>query len=284
LLAAFLVVFLAAFLVDFFAADFFTAFFPADFFAVDFLVVAIWLFLPFSNVKGRVLLRRTNHGHFVLSSHTMHVECKKLVKVPGSGCVHKITFRSILKCKPVDILNSRGRLLSRISSAFRSFFSILFSGVLPEDIALEFGYNKVKPAPAAPEPPKVKITDGALQILHIFQRDSRLIDFLMEDIGAYSDDQIGAAVRTIHADCKASLNRHVTLAPVIDGVEGTFQKVDASRTPDPNRIKLIGNVPASGKVSGGTLRHRGWIASAINLPPLGKQDSSTLAPAELEVE
>ncbi len=176
--------------------------------------------------------------------------------------------------------------MSRVSAAFRSFFSILFSGLLPEDIASEFGYTKVKVVPvAAPaEQPKVKASDGALQVLHILQRDSRLIDFLMEDISAYTDDQVGAAVRTLHGDCRTSLTRHVTLSPVIDGVEGTFQKLDASKAPDPNRIKLIGNVPANGKVPGGTLRHRGWLVSSVNLPPLGKQEASVLAPAELEVE
>lgn len=106
----------------------------------------------------------------------------------------------------------------------------------------------------------------------------------MEDIGSYEDEQVGSAVRSIHGDCKASLTRHVALAPVIDGVEGTYQKLDPSKAPDPNRVKLIGNVPASGKVAGGTLRHRGWMASSVNLPPLGKQDVSILAPAELEVE
>jgi hypothetical protein len=175
--------------------------------------------------------------------------------------------------------------VSRFSAAFSSFFSILFSGVLPDEVAAEFGFTKVKPAPVAPPPePKVKVSDGALQLLQILQRDSRLIDFLMEDIKSYADDQVGAAVRTIHTDCGASLKRHITLAPVIDGVEGTNQKLDAAKAPDPNRIKLIGNVPASGKVAGGTLRHRGWLASSINLPPLGKQDPAILAAAEIEVE
>lgn len=152
---------------------------------------------------------------------------------------------------------------------------------MPADIASHFGYAKpVK----APEPPKINASDGALQILHILQRDSRLIDFLMEDITSYEDDQVGSAVRSIHNDCKASLTRHVALAPVIDSVEGTYQKLDASKAPDPNRIKLIGNVPASGKVAGGTLRHRGWMATSVNLPALGKQDAAVLAPAELEVE
>lgn len=175
--------------------------------------------------------------------------------------------------------------MSRISAAFSSFFSILFSGVLPESVASEFGYTKAKPVVATPPPPpEPKLTDGALQILQTLQRDARLIDFLLEDITGYSDDQVGAAVRSVHADSKTSLARHVTLAPVIDGVEGTNHKLDGGKAPDPNRIKLIGNVPASGKASGGTLRHRGWQATSVNLPPIGKRDVSVLAPAEIEIE
>lgn len=173
--------------------------------------------------------------------------------------------------------------MSRITAAFRSFFSLLFSGVLPEDIAVAFGYTKPKPVPVV-EIPKIRASDGALQILQILQRDSRLIDFLMEDIASYADDQVGAAVRGVHKDCRDSLNRHLTLVPVIDGVEGTPQKLDTSKAPDPARIKLIGNVPASGKPPGGTLRHRGWMVSAINLPAIGKQDLAIVAPAEIEVE
>ena len=172
--------------------------------------------------------------------------------------------------------------MSRISSAFRSFFAILFGGALPEDIAREFGYVKPVPPPPPVQLPTAK--DGALQMLGILQRDARLIDFLMEDIAGYSDDQVGAAVRNLHADCRTTLNRHITFAPVIDSVEGTFQKLDSSKPPDPNRIKLLGNIPANGKVGGGTLRHRGWTATTVNLPAIGKQDVSVIAPAELEVE
>ena len=174
--------------------------------------------------------------------------------------------------------------MSRVSAAFRTFFSLLFSGILPEDVAAEFGFEKAKPTPVELIKVRINVSDGALQVLHILQRDSRLVDFLMEDISAYTDDQIGAAVRTLHADSKAALGRHLTLAPVIDGVEGTYQKLDSSKAPDPGRIKLIGNVPASGRVSGGTLRHRGWKVSDIHLPEIGKQDVSVIAPAELEIE
>ena len=63
--------------------------------------------------------------------------------------------------------------MSRISSAFRSFFAILFGKGLPEDVARAFGY--VKPSevkPAAAPAPEIRISDGALQILGILQRGS----------------------------------------------------------------------------------------------------------------
>ena len=179
-----------------------------------------------------------------------------------------------------------GANLQRILFAIRAFFAILFKGTLPADIARAYGFNENKPAAkttAAPKPlPQAKPSDGALQILGILQRDSRLIDFLMEDIAAYSDDQVGAAVRSLHDQCREALDRYVRLSPVIDSVEGTYTKLD---TNDPNTVKLLGNVPASGKAPGGILRHKGWRAERIDLPALAPtQNANVLAPAEVEVE
>jgi hypothetical protein len=173
--------------------------------------------------------------------------------------------------------------LSRIALAFRSFFAILFTGQLPGDIAQAFGFTQVKsPTPAAKPAPQARPSDGALQILGLLQRDSRLIDFLMEDISAYADDQVGAAVRNLHDQCRDSLNRYLRLAPVIDAVEGSFTKLE---TNDPATVKLLGNVPVSGKAPGGILRHKGWRAEKIDLPPTPPSQSVTvIAPAEVEVE
>ena len=173
--------------------------------------------------------------------------------------------------------------MSRIALAFRSFFAILFTGQLPGDVAQAFGFTQVKsPTPAAKPAPQARPSDGALQILGLLQRDSRLIDFLMEDVSAYSDDQVGAAVRTLHDQCRESLNRYLRLAPVIDAVEGSFTKLDAN---DPATVKLLGNVPVSGKAPGGILRHKGWRAEKIDLPPTPPGQSVTvIAPAEVEVE
>jgi hypothetical protein len=171
--------------------------------------------------------------------------------------------------------------MSRISHAFRSFFAILFSDELPADIAEAYGFTKAKPAPP-PAPPKPEIgpKEGALQMLGILQRDARLLDFLMEDIKAYSDDQVGAAVRNMHEQCRQTLDRYVKLSPVIDGVEGAYTKIDKKEA---GTVKLLGNVPADGKAAGGVLRHRGWRADSLDLPTPGKT-VSILAPAEIEIE
>ncbi|HVP00684.1 MAG TPA: DUF2760 domain-containing protein [Bryobacteraceae bacterium] len=172
--------------------------------------------------------------------------------------------------------------MSRISQAFRSFFSILFSGVLPADIAQAFGYSKVIPiktTPAPPPKPQGGPNDGAVQILSVLQRDARLVDFLMEDISSYSDEQVGAAVRDVQLQARQTLERYLKLAPVIDGVEGDFTKTDG--IPDA-ALKLVGKVPPSGKAPGGVLRHKGWKAEKVDLPAL--PPGNILAPAEIEVE
>jgi hypothetical protein len=176
--------------------------------------------------------------------------------------------------------------------AFRAFFNILFHGALSEATMLELGLSRRgTPAPArtpstvqaaAPAPaPAAKTADGALQILSILQRDSRLIDFIMEDISAYSDDQVGAAVRGLHDQSREALSRYVTLAPVIDSVEGTYAKTPGG---DSTAVKFIGNVPAE-TPPGGVLRHKGWRATKVDLPALpAKQDAAIIAPAEIEIE
>ena len=180
--------------------------------------------------------------------------------------------------------------MNRISFAFRSFFSILFKGVLPSDIALAFGYSKAiaaktatataapKPSPA-PAKPSVGPVEGAVQILAVLQRDARLIDFLMEDISAYPDEQVGAAVRDVQTQARETLSRYLRLEPVVDSVEGVYTKADGLETAE---VKFIGNVPASGKAPGGLLRHKGWKAAKVDLPQAAP--GAVLAPAELEVE
>jgi hypothetical protein len=185
--------------------------------------------------------------------------------------------------------------LARFSLAVRSFFSLLSSGKLPDDIVVELGLMRriavpqSATGPAAPSSTKgepAKPSDGAVQLLAMLQQESRLVDFLMEDIAPYSDEQVGQAMRGVHGQCRAALDRVVKLAPVVDGVEGTNTTLaSVGLKPRDKSLKLVGKVPADGKVEGGILRHRGWKAERVNLPATKAGEPVTVvAPAEIEVE
>ena len=178
--------------------------------------------------------------------------------------------------------------MGRLSLAFRCFITILFDGAISDEDAEALGLRPAAaaaPAPAAPgapapQPPK----QSPLQLLAILQRDARLVDFIMEDISAYGDEQIGAAVRTLHDDCAKALTEYVELGPVIDRVEGEFTRLEGPEaSAGAASIKFLGNVPAQGRPSGGVLRHRGWRAVKVDLPPVAG-DPAVLAPAEIEVQ
>jgi hypothetical protein len=168
----------------------------------------------------------------------------------------------------------------RIALAFSAWFSIIGSGELPEDVVA----NLVKaPEPAPPAPPVPVTPDPghrATQVLALLQRDGRLVDFLMEDLTAYADVQIGAAVRDVHAGSRQALERYFTLRPVLDDEEGRPVTLEAPL--DAARIKVVGHVTGQPPL-GGVLRHRGWEATRVALPPLPASGLSVVAPAEVEV-
>ena len=128
---------------------------------------------------------------------------------------------------------------------------------------------------------KIVRRDPAVALLALLQREGRLVDFLREDIAAYPDAQVGAAVRAIHTSCRKVLDEHLALEPVRSEEEGA--RVLVERDFDASAIRLTGNV--SGKPPfRGILRHRGWRTRRVELPadPLG-QDPSIVAPAEVEI-
>jgi hypothetical protein len=120
-----------------------------------------------------------------------------------------------------------------------------------------------------------------VRVLALLQREGRLLDFLLEDIQSYSDEQVGAAVRDIHRQCQAALKEHLDLQPVLPQGEGSVVEV----TPgfDPSAIRLVGNVTGQPPFRG-TLQHHGWRVKEIKLsPPPEGQDELILMPAEVEL-
>lgn len=131
--------------------------------------------------------------------------------------------------------------------------------------------------------PKIESADTAhLRILGHLQHSGRLIDFLKEDLSAFNDAQIGAAVRKIHQDCGDILEELVTIRPLRDEQEGAV--VTIPKGYDPSEIKVTGNVKGEPPFSG-MLVHRGWKAHKRSLPKkIGEQVPDVICPAEIEVK
>lgn len=146
---------------------------------------------------------------------------------------------------------------------------------------------KAKPKAATAQSPAAEFAppspQAAVQMLSLFQREGRLIDFLQEDLGAYEDAQIGAAVRNIHQGCRDALRQHVELKPVYEQAEGVAVTVEPGF--DTRAVRLTGNVTGNPPFTG-ILRHRGWRICRMELPKAaaGAKDNMIVAPAEIEIE
>jgi len=82
--------------------------------------------------------------------------------------------------------------------------------------------------------------EAALQLLGLLQRDARFIDFVQEDIGAYSDADIGAAARVVHEGCRKVLDEHFAIAPVRSEAEGS--RLTLADGFDAAAVRLTGKV------------------------------------------
>ncbi|MDY0977499.1 DUF2760 domain-containing protein [Massilia sp. CFBP9012] len=140
------------------------------------------------------------------------------------------------------------------------------------------------PAPAptpAPSPLRAPSPDSALQLLSLFQREARLIDFAHENLSAYSDADIGAAARVVHEGCARVLREHFAIEPVRLESEGS--RITLNEGFDAASVRLTGNVVGKAPFNG-LLSHRGWRASKVTLPQLAEShDARVLAPAEVEL-
>ena len=127
-----------------------------------------------------------------------------------------------------------------------------------------------------------KRRDNTVQVLKVLQRDGRLIDFLMEDISGFSDEQVGAAVRDVHKGCRNAINEYFEIVPVFEGAENT--KISVESDFDRNAIKIVGK-SAEKQTILGILRHHGWKLNKNKLPEvLASKDSDIIMQAEIEVE
>ncbi len=180
--------------------------------------------------------------------------------------------------------------MGRISLAWRvltsSAFAARVTSLLEAAPALAAPVSVAAPSKPATAPKPIvtpkPLRSDAVTLLAGFQREGRLIDFLKEPIDAYSDAQVGAAVRDIHRDCGALLERQFAIRPVLDQAEGSNVTIGAHVKS--GRIKLTGKIGDSTQASG-TLVHHGWLVTKTDVPVwTGEAEAASIvAPAEVEV-
>jgi hypothetical protein len=173
------------------------------------------------------------------------------------------------------LLVMSGGQLGKLGLAFRCFGRALHDADFAAKVRPLLG--EAAQAPAAPAKP----SGAPLRFLALLQREGRLLDFLLEDISAYQDEQVGAAVRDIHRNCQTALKEHLVLDPVLPQSEGASVEIPAGF--DPSAVRLTGNVTGQPPFRG-TLQHHGWRVKEVKLaPPPEGQDEFVLMPAEVEL-
>ncbi|MCA1796166.1 MAG: DUF2760 domain-containing protein [Desulfuromonadaceae bacterium] len=147
--------------------------------------------------------------------------------------------------------------------------------------------TQAQPSAAAVEQDPRKLQDAAvIQFLSRLQEKGRLIDFVMDDMTPYGDEQVGAAARIVHQGCQEVLGDFFKIAPLHDGAEE--ENITLAQGYDSASYRLVGSVPEQPPYTGVVL-HRGWITHSVNLPRVSaadllEDDAYVIAPAEVEIE
>ena len=118
--------------------------------------------------------------------------------------------------------------------------------------------------------------------LGLLQEKGRFVDFLMDDITAFNDAQLGAAARVVHQGCQTVLSEHVSVEAVSTEEEGTSLELPEGYSAADYR--LLGNVTGQAPFIG-TLVHKGWKATQVNLPTVitSGYELPNIAPAQVEL-
>jgi hypothetical protein len=169
-----------------------------------------------------------------------------------------------------------GRALWGLTVAGRANFDPGFAAKVNELM----GVPAAQPTPAGPAAPP-KPSGAPVRMLAVLQSESRLIDFLLEDIAAFPDAQVGQAVREIHRKAQAALKQHLVLEPVVSGSEG--ETVTVPKGFDPSAVRVLGNVTGEPPFTG-QVQHPGWRVRELKLaPPPAGQDEFVIQPAEVQL-
>jgi hypothetical protein len=184
------------------------------------------------------------------------------------------------------LTDSNPSFFNRIALAFGTFFAILFNDEFAGRVqrfrqTMDVPQKEAEAPKAPTRPLKETRPEAALQLLGLLQREARFVDFIEEDVAAYSDADIGAAARLVHDGCHKVLREHFTIQPVREEAEGS--RITLNDGFDAAAIRLTGNVVGQAPFRG-SISHRGWRVTETRLPKLAEtHDAMVIAPAEVEL-
>ena len=138
-------------------------------------------------------------------------------------------------------------------------------------------------ASSAPEPPVEKpARREAVTVLAALQREARFVDFVLEPIDAYSDAQVGAAVREVHRGCSEVITRMFAPQAILDQAEGSQAEIPNAAS---GLYRLTGNVTQASGAVAGQVAHHGWKAQKCDVPDWSGDDDAVavVAPAEIQI-
>jgi hypothetical protein len=174
--------------------------------------------------------------------------------------------------------------LNRVVLALTAFWHILVDARFATKVVeLLADFETGSPDTPGGKPARLRKAEpnSGLQLLGLLQQQGRFIDFLEEDVGAYSDAEVGAAARVVHEGCKKTLMQHFRIEAVRTEVEGA--RVTIPEGFDSSAVRLTGNLVGQAPFTG-NLTHRGWRVTDVRLPQVASgHDLAIVAPAEVEL-
>ena len=163
----------------------------------------------------------------------------------------------------------------RVKIAWR----VLVNGDYAGDVVEGLKELEAKRARAAMPPERTHAS--GLMLLAALQREGRFVDFVLQDVAGFSDEDIGAAGRVVHNGCRKIVDQFFKFEPATKGSEGMMMSVPPGF--DAQRIRLTGNVSGNPPFRG-TLKHHGWIVTEVKMPGISEAlDARVVAPAEVEL-
>src|SRR5262245_2045554 len=131
-------------------------------------------------------------------------------------------------------MNQQIPFMERLKLAWRLLFVALFASQLLD------GLDALKAQAVVVTVPPEKQHASGLMLVAALQREGRLVDFLQQDIAAFSDEDVGSAARVVHGGCRKVLKQFFQFEPAMNGNEGMPMTVPGGF--DAQRIRLTGNV------------------------------------------